>query len=132
MALVCTTPALQSGAASLEQSLTHKGLLAALVYVLCQVNNMSCTPQSLASLSECFRCGMTEKGLLAAAVYILCNNGSGGGGSGGSVQVLQYTGATPTADGLVPASINSPAIAYKSDGSDATYSWNTTSHTWNP
>lgn len=47
------------------------------------------------------------------------------------VQVLEYTGSDPTSDGLTPDSINSPAIAYKRDGSTSTYVWNTDLHIWN-
>ena len=90
MALACTTPALNEAASDLQQKLTHKGLLAALVYVLCQANDMNCTPATLAAASECLRCSMTEKGLLAAAVYLICTGGTGGGG-GGNTNTIALT-----------------------------------------
>lgn len=97
MPISCTVPDLVSESNCLACSMTYKQLLASLVYVLCEANNMDCTPASLAAASECYRCSMTEKSLLASAVYILCNGGAGGGGT------LGGTGAptgviTPSSD----------------------------------
>jgi len=92
MALTCDAPSLVAGSSCIECSLTHKQLLAALVYVLCQVNNMNCTASSLAAASECLRCAMTEKSLLAAAVYILCTNGAGGGGGTAPITQINVPG----------------------------------------
>lgn len=74
----------------------------------------------------------TDTQRILEAKILLAIKAGGGGGGGGSGQLLQYTGASPTADGLVPANINLPAEAYKDDGTLPTYTWNTTSHTWNP
>lgn len=46
------------------------------------------------------------------------------------MQVKQYTGANPNADGIVPDDINKPAICYKADGTGPTFTWNTSSHVW--
>lgn len=51
-------------------------------------------------------------------------------GAAGVPQVYAYTGASPTADLLVPDEPTEPAIAYKKDGTDATYGWNTTTQAW--
>jgi hypothetical protein len=93
--------------------MTHKSLLASLVYILCKANNMTCTPASLAAASECYRCSMTEKSLLAAAVYILCT--SGGGGSGGGT-ILTGAGA-PVADPGVTNAV------YTDTNTGNIYSW---------
>lgn len=81
----CTPKTIMAGASCLACDLTHKELLAALVYVLCTVNSMSCTPKSLAAASECIRCAFTEKQMLAAMVYLICNGGTGGGGGAAGV-----------------------------------------------
>lgn len=128
----CTAQGLSVSSTKLSGSLTFKQLLAALVYIQCTSNGMNCTPQSLSSASACLYDCMTEKQLLAALLYVQCTSGGGGGGGGGAVQILQYTGASPTADGLLPTNQNLPAEAYKDDGTLPTYTWNTTSHTWNP
>ena len=87
-------------------------------------------PQALLAATKCYACyaaspymlDLIELGLLAQIAAI----------SGGSnPQVMEYTGADPTTDGLVPADPTQPAIAYKQDGSDVTYGWNTALQVWN-
>ena len=129
MAISCTPSALVAGSDCIACNLTHKQLLASLVYVLCQVNKMNCTPASLASAAECYKCAMTEKQLLASAVYILCTNGAGGGGGGG--QLVVYTAADPTTGGNFPTDKTQPAIAYSQNGTGPTYVWNTLTQAWN-
>ena len=51
-------------------------------------------------------------------------------GGSGVPQVYAYTGASPTADAIVPDDPGEPAIAYKKDGTDATYGWNVTTQAW--
>ncbi len=83
----CTPKTLLAGAECLECALTHKQLLAALVYVQCTANSMNCSPSSLLAGANCIMC-LTEKQLIAALVYIQCtNNGGGGGGGGGGTGV---------------------------------------------
>ena len=100
--MTCTAPDLVSSSECLECAMTHKQLLAALLYVQCTANGMNCTPSSLVSASECLRCAMTEKQLLAALVYIQCTN-NGGGGGGGAPDFINYAG--PPVD-------NPPTLAY--------------------
>lgn len=88
---------------------------------------MACTPSSLVEDSKCFAC-LSEKQLLAIIAYLSCAGGGGGGGGG---QILEYTLADPTTEGLVPDDPTQPAIAYKQDGSTATYVWNTDTQAWN-
>ena len=129
MATNCTPSSLLAAAECFDCALTHKQLLASLVYVLCQINGMSCTPASLSKAAECFRCALTEKQLIASLVYLVCN-GSTAIGGGAVGQIIIYTAVNPTIQGLVPANINAPAIAYSATGVNSTYTWNTTSHTW--
>lgn len=131
MAISCTPAALSAASSCLACDLTHKQLLAALVYVLCTSNKMTCTPASLAAASECLRCALTEKQLLASAVYLICNGGTGGGGGGGGGQLVIYTTTDPTTDGKFPTDQTQPAVAYKLDGTGPTFVWNTTTHVWN-
>lgn len=123
----CTPSVLLEGAECIECSLTHKQILASLVYVLCVSNSMNCTPSTLLAGANQLL-ALTEKQLLASAVYVLCVGGGGGGG--GSVQVLNFTGASPTADGLVPANPLLDAIAYKYGGALPVYYWNTNTQAW--
>lgn len=72
---------------------------------------------------------MNERQLLASVVYLLCNGSTAAGG--GSVgQLMVYSGASPTAAGIVPANQNAAAIAYSDTGVGSTYTWNITSHQW--
>jgi|SRR5690348_5513783 len=95
MALDCTPGGLNQGAKCIE-CLTHKQLLAAMVYLLCTQNNMNCTPASLMAGAKCIMC-LTEKQLIAAMVYLQCQGGGGGGSTGG-------TGA--------PTAANAPAAGF--------------------
>jgi len=45
-------------------------------------------------------------------------------------QIYVYTGATPTADGVMPSDPTKPAIAYKQDGTGPTRFWNTSALVW--
>lgn len=81
MALTCNAASLSASSSDLYQKLTHKQLLAALVYVLCTANGMNCTPKSLSDASNCLYCAMTEKQLIAALLFVQCSGGGGGGGS---------------------------------------------------
>lgn len=95
MAIDCSASGLVSASNCLECAMTHKQLLAALLYVQCTANGMNCTPASLVAASECLKCSMTEKQLLAALVYIQCTtNGGGGGGTscGAGAPVAAPTG----------------------------------------
>src|SRR5690348_9360141 len=89
MALDCTPGGLNQGAKCIE-CLTHKQLLAAMVYLLCTQNNMNCTPASLMAGAKCIMC-LTEKQLIAAMVYLQCTGGGGG------VPCGNYGGAKPPA-----------------------------------
>jgi hypothetical protein len=91
---------------------------------------MSCSAQTLTSAA----CAqgypkLSTRDLWECIVASACAGGGGGGG-GGSVQVLTYTGATPTADGLIPANPLIGAIAYKNGGGGSTYQWNTNTQAW--
>lgn len=77
MALDCTTSGLAQNSKLLAGSLSHKQLLASMVYILCTSNNMNCSATSLAAASKCIMC-LTEKQLLAALVYVQCQGGGGG------------------------------------------------------
>lgn len=96
MALDCTPAGLQQGSKCIECALTHKQLLAAMVYLLCTQNNMNCSPASLMQGAKCIMC-LTEKQLIAALVYIQCTGeGSAGGtfgGNGSPVGVVVPSGA---------------------------------------
>ena len=89
---------------------------------------INCDPSSLANAARCFSSCIPVGEMQAVITYLLCQLvTSGGTGSG---QITQYFGASPTADGVVPANISSPAISYKFDGTGPTYTWNTTTHVW--
>lgn len=87
------------------------------------------TPQEWLDEATCYVClpGVSQ----AKAVIIAMLDSISQNAGSGSAQMLVYTGADPTADGLIPTNINSPAIAYKLDGSSGTYVWNTNTHVWN-
>ena len=129
MAISCTPTSLSAASSCLACDLTHKQLLAALVYVLCTSNNMSCTPSSLVAASECIRCAMTEKQMLAAMVFLICNGGTGGTGGSGA-QLVLYTTTNPTTDGVTPTNINANAIAYRADGTQPIFVWDPVGHAW--
>lgn len=101
MALNCTAQALLSASECLGCGMTHKQLLAALVYIQCKANNMDCTPATLNVNATQLREKMTEKQLLAALVYIQCINNGGGGGGGGTPLVTGGAGV-PVADPGIP------------------------------
>lgn len=70
--------------------------------------------------------------LLQAIAQLLCEIVDGGGGGGGANgQVMEYTAADPTTQGLTPTDPTKPAVAYKRDGSSSTYVWNTALGIWN-
>lgn len=97
----CSATSLSSASSTLFDTLSHKQLLAALLYVQCTANGMNCTPSSLMSGANCLLC-LSEKQLIAALVYIQCinNGGGGGGGGGGGVTCGNYGGGQPN---FVPA-----------------------------
>ncbi len=90
---------------------------------------MACDPAALMEEARCLQCNITQGMLGYVQLGVLCAIASGGG-SGGGAQVLEYTGADPTSDGITPTNLNSPAIAYKDDGSLPIFVWNTTTHIW--
>lgn len=69
--------------------------------------------------------GLSDRGLKMCILELLCSGGGGGGGGIGAV--YHYTGASPTADGIVPTTA---AVAYKIDGTGPTYVWDTANSTW--
>jgi len=92
--------------------------------------SMACDPDSLMEEARCLQCAIPQGELGFAQLGVLCEIASGGGGGGGGGQVMQYTGADPTSDGITPTNLNDPAMAYKNDGSLPIYVWNTTTHIW--
>lgn len=124
MALSCDPKTIMAGADCLVCDLSHKQLLAGLVYVLCQANNMNCAPATLMSGSKCILC-LTEKQLLAAAVYLLCTGGSGGGGSApaGAGFILQ------DATGGPPPDPTRPWLSFPTGGGGIS-EWDVASQTW--
>lgn len=91
---------------------------------------MACDSQTLLAQARCLQCEMSQGMLGFAQLAVLCDIAAAGGGSGGAAQVLQYTTTDPTTDGIVPTNVNSPAIAYKNDGTLPLFYWNTTTHIW--
>jgi hypothetical protein len=107
-----------------DYALIKLGLLRQMLLNLNPVADV--TPQTLIASANCYNCygnfELIELGLLAAII----NQGLGGGSS----QILSYTAANPTVQGLVPPNQNAPAIAYSSTGVGSTYTWNVTTHVW--
>lgn len=88
---------------------------------------MSCDPNALMEQARCLECALMPGQLAYAQLAVLCDILANSGGGG---EVMQYTGASPTADGLVPTDPTQPAIAYKDDGSLPIFVWNTTTNIW--
>jgi hypothetical protein len=55
--------------------------------------------------------------------------GASGGSGGGAGQIRKYTSDDPNADGIIPADITQPAIAYKLGGGPS-FVWNDITHVW--
>ncbi len=93
---------------------------------------MACDPAALMEEARCLQCNITQGMLGYVQLGVLCSIASsgGGGGGGGATQVLEYTTTDPTTDGITPTNLNSPAIAYKDDGSLPIFVWNTSTHIW--
>lgn len=102
--------------------------LSALLYLLNQIRieggGDDMTPDEIAEASACFACiNDRETAILYLLGQLVAGSGVGGGG-----QILEYTTTGPTADGLVPDTLNKPAIAVKPGGS--TFTWDPTLHVW--
>lgn len=93
-------------------------------------NTMACDPATLLEEARCLQCAVPQGMLGYAQLAVLCDIAAGGGGGGGGGQVMEYTGADPNTDGILPTNQNEPAWAYKDDGSLPSFSWNTTLHIW--
>ena len=57
--------------------------------------------------------------------------GPQGSGGGTAAQLYTYTGASPTADAILPTDQTKPALAYKLDGTGPLFGWNTATLAWN-
>lgn len=89
---------------------------------------MACDAQTL--ITTAYANGyakLSERSLKECILAGICAGGGGGGGG----QLVEYTGANPTADGLLPTDQTKPAMAYKRDGTAPTWNWNTVAHVWN-
>jgi hypothetical protein len=118
------------GASNYNLELIELGLLRQILLASNPVADT--TPQTLLAAAKCYACYATSNyslGLLRLALLVQIVNAGGTGGGGG--QLVVYTGASPTADGLTPTDQTKAAIAYKIDGTGPTYVWNTTTHVWN-
>ena len=124
MSSQCTPAQLVDLAKCLACGMSEKQLLAALVVLLCQSNNMTCTAPQLNALGSPFMQQMTHTQMLAAMVALLCNLGS----SSSASQIVPYTGTDPNSDGVFPADRQSPAIAVKPF--NTTYVWSVALQTW--
>ena len=48
----------------------------------------------------------------------------------GQSQIVEYSGPSPSIDGVAPADPTLPAMAYSADGTGSTYVWDTATQTW--
>jgi hypothetical protein len=64
----------------------------------------------------------------AVLLQLLCNISSGSVGGGGNPPVT-YT-ADPNAEGVKPADVTKPAVAYSLDGSGSFYGWSVAQQKW--
>lgn len=80
--------------------------------------------QDLFESSPCVNCFNDHQLLQLIAMLT-----SSGVVSPNGVQIRQYV-ADPNAEGVTPANVNLPAIAYQSSGLSDTFTWNTTTHVW--
>lgn len=105
--MACDPSSLVAESACINCSLTHKQILAALLFVAATNAGMSTNPTVLMAESACIQCGMTEKQILAALLYVNCAGGGGGAGGGlvgtgspqGAVTANSGTGYLDTATG---------------------------------
>lgn len=64
------------------------------------------------------------------AKILLALGAFSGGVTGQTGQVMEYTAADPTTQGLTPTDQDAPAVAYKQGGAGNTYTWDTVAHVW--
>lgn len=106
--------------------------LALLRQQLLALNPMADTsPQTLLDQAKCYQCYAANPYALqlfelALLAQIVANGG--GGGTGGSGQIVAYTGANPNADGVTPTDTTKPAIAVKPG--DVTWTWSIAAQNW--
>lgn len=98
-----------------------------MIYLLLQIAGLSMTPTELQAASKCY-C-LDPISAQKAMVYLLCQIYLNGGG-GGAGQIVEYTTTDPTTDGVFPANLTLPAIAYHRTGVNATWNWNTVAQAW--
>ena len=105
--------------------------LALLRQQLLALNPMADTsPQTLLDQAKCYQCYAANPYALQLFELALLAQIVANGGSGGGAQLVVYTGASPTADGLTPTDPTKPAVAYKKDGTGPMFGWNTTTLAW--
>ena len=86
---------------------------------------MAISPQILldqASCLECYSANGYSLQMLRLAIWA--------GQYPGSPQIVEYSGPSPSIDGVVPADPTLPAMAYSADGTGSTYVWDTATQTW--
>lgn len=104
--------------------------LPTLISIFAKLANMSLDPATLISDAVCVQACVPPGFQMAALISLAQKIVDLGGGLAGGGQLLVYSGASPTADGLVPTNQNQGAIAYKVDGTGPTFSWRTDTHSW--
>lgn len=86
------------------------------------------SPQALLSAAGCFSCYASSPFMLKlleiGLLRLLAQNWVGTG-----QQIVEYV-ADPTAEGVVPANINSPAIAVSNNPALPWHNWDTANHVW--
>jgi hypothetical protein len=101
--VACDPASLVAESDCINCSLSHKQILAALLYAAATAASMSTNPSTLVAESACIRCAMTEKQILAALLYVTCAGGGSGGGGSAAPDSISYAG---------PPIVNPPALAY--------------------
>lgn len=131
--MACDTAVILNDAACLQCAVPPGMVGYVALALMCAIRDgdtsMACDPAALLEEARCLQCAIPQGMMGYVQLSVLCDIASGGGGGGGG-QVMEYTGADPTADGLVPTDPTQPAIAYKDDGSLPIFVWNTTTNIW--
>lgn len=104
--------------------------LPTLISIFAKLANMPLDPSTLMADAVCVHACVPGSYQMPVLIALAQKIVDLGGGLAGGGQLLVYSGASPTADGLVPTNQNQGAIAYKVDGTGPTFSWDTSAHVW--
>ncbi len=130
--MACDTAVILNEAACLQCAVPPGMVGYVALALMCAIRDgdtsMACDPAALLEEARCLQCAIPQGMMGYVQLSVLCDIASGGGGGGG--QVMEFSGPDPTTAGITPTDPNQPAWAYSADGSQPSFSWNTTLHVW--